>query len=324
MSKQFFATTGALVLAAGALLAQTAPAPTFEVASVKPVDMPTPAQIASGKIHAGMKIDAARVDIGLTSVMELICKAYNVKSYQVQGPSWLSAQVSAQRFDVIAKMPEGATKEQVPQMLQALLADRFKLVVHHDSKEQAVYALVVGKGGPKVKESAPPPAAPPAEAGGPAAASSGSSQVTIQQTGRGATISDGEGTQQKTSMTPDGKIHLELSGITMEKFVTGAIAPFVDRPVIDLTDLKGRYDINMDITMADAMAAARKAGVAVPNAPAASGGPGDAARPADAASDATPGSIFGTIQSMGLKLEPRKMQLDFIVVEKVEKMPTEN
>src|SRR5271157_1537381 len=112
MFKRLLSATGVcLALAAGASYGQTPPTgPTFEVASVKPVDLPGPAAVASGKIHAGMKIDAARVDIGLFSLMQLICKAYDVKEYQVSGPSWLNAQ----RFDIIAKMPEGATKEQVP------------------------------------------------------------------------------------------------------------------------------------------------------------------------------------------------------------------
>lgn len=323
--KQFLTATGVLALAASAVMAQPAAAPAFEVASIKPVDMPTPAQIMSGKIHAGMKIDAARVDIGLTSLQELICKAYDVKPYQVQGPGWLNSQVSAQRFDIIAKMPDGATKEQVPQMLQALLAERFKVAIHHESKEQAVYALVAAKGGMKLKESAPLPAPPAPEAGGPAAASSGSSEVTFKASSGGGTVSDGEGMQQKVNVSPDGKIHLDFSGITMAKFVQGAVTPFVDRPVVDETGLKGRYEISMEISMADAMAVARKAGAAVPsNAPGATGGSPDAARPADAASDSGTSSIFATLQTLGLKLEPRKMPIDLIVVDKAEKMPTDN
>ena len=127
MAKRFFVATGVCVaFSAAALYAQTpAAAPAFEVASIKPVDMPGPAQAASGKIHVGMKIDAARVDIGLFSLTDLICKAYDVKKFQVSGPDWLGTQ----RFDVIAKMPEGATKDQVPQMLQNLLAERFKLEI---------------------------------------------------------------------------------------------------------------------------------------------------------------------------------------------------
>jgi uncharacterized protein (TIGR03435 family) len=323
MRKQLLSATSVLALAAGALLAQTpAAAPTFEVVSIKAVDMPGPAQVASGKIHAGMKIDAARVDIGLISLMELICKAYDVKSFQVQGPDWLKSVFGAQRFDIIAKMPEGSNKSQVPQMLQAMLADRFKLVIRKEKKEQSVLALVVAKGGPKLKESAPMEAAPPPEAGGPTAASTGSSQVSVKANagGTGAVVSDGDGLQQKVSMA-DGKMHYEITGITMAKFVDTGVTPMVDKPVIDVTDLKGRYDITMDIPMAELMNVARKMGAPVPNSP--GGGGADSSRPADAASEPT-GSIYGILQSLGLKLEPRKMPIDLIIVEKVEKLPTDN
>ena len=90
------------------------------------------------------------------SLADLIRVAYRVKPYQLSGPDWMTAE----RFDVLAKMPEGATREQVPEMLKALLAEPFKLAVHRESKEHAVYALVVGKGGPKLKESAPDADAP--------------------------------------------------------------------------------------------------------------------------------------------------------------------
>src|SRR4051794_33928733 len=123
-------------------------APAFEVASIKPSEPITPAMVQSGKIHAGMKIDGARVDIGNFSLAQLIAKAYDIKAYQLQGPSWMVP--TAQRFDVIANLPAGATKEQVPEMLQALLADRFKLVVHKETKDQKVYGLLVGKTGIKM------------------------------------------------------------------------------------------------------------------------------------------------------------------------------
>src|ERR1017187_2232497 len=198
----------ATLLAAGSLLGQT---PAFEVASIKPSEPITPAMVASGKLHAGMKIDGKRVDIGNFGLMQLICKAYDVKAYQVQGPSWLkTVGLSGQRFDIVANLPEGATKEQVPQMLQALLAERFKLVIHRQSKDQAVYAMVIGKGGLKIEESRPPAASPDAAAPNPAV--TGSSSVNVSQTKGGSVVSDGAGRQQKQTLSPDGKsLHLEIS-----------------------------------------------------------------------------------------------------------------
>jgi uncharacterized protein (TIGR03435 family) len=121
----------ALVLVAVVVSGQTPPA--FEVASIKPAPPITTiaAQIQSGKIHVGMTIDAARVDIGFMSLADLIRVAYRVKPYQISGPDWMREE----RFDIVAKLPDGASTDQVPEMLQALLAERFNLKVHRESKE---------------------------------------------------------------------------------------------------------------------------------------------------------------------------------------------
>lgn len=308
MSKAFLA---GVILAAASLTAQT---PAFEVASIKPSQPVTPAMVQSGKLHMGMKIDAARVDIGYFGLMQLICKAYDVKAYQVSGPNWLTA---GQKFDIVASLPQGATKEQVPQMLRALLADRFKLKLRQETKETPVYAMVVGKGGLKMKESAPAPVADP---DAPKTAATGSNSVSISQTKGGATVSDGEGTQQKMSMGADGKsMHLEITHVTTAKLAE-SLSPMVDRPIVDLTGLTGYYDLGLDIAMADLMNAARAQGAAVP---ASAPGGSTSGNPADAASDSG-GSVFTAIQAAGLKLEPRKSPLAMVVIESVEKMPTEN
>jgi uncharacterized protein (TIGR03435 family) len=317
-----------LVLAVGAVFGQAPTAPlSFEVASIKPSPPIDQAKIMSGQpIHAGMKIDASRVDIGNFSVTALILKAYDVKLYQISGPDWvtsLGAQMNAQRFDVVAKMPEGATKEQVPEMLRTLLAERFKLTVHRDTKEHAVYALVVGKGGPKLKESEPDPIAPTvASDGGPVPPpSTGSNQVSISQSGKGAEVSDGQGGKQKMSMGPDGKsMRIEYTKTTMAAFAE-ILTPFVDRPVVDMTELKGNYQVALDLSMEEVMAIAKKVGAPVPG----GRGGGDAGRsPADAAPDPSGSSIFATVQQLGLKLEARKAPIEQIVIDHVEKVPTEN
>ena len=315
MSKNMFSSISvATLLAAGSLLGQT---PAFEVASINPSEPITPAMVASGKLHAGMKIDGKRVDIGNFGMMQLICKAYDVKTYQVSGPSWLQgAGLAGQRFDIVANLPEGATKEQIPQMLQALLAERFKLAIHRDSKDQAIYAMVVGKGPLKIKESGAPPAAPGGEAPNPAV--TGSSSVSVSQTKTGAVVSDGTGKTQKMIPSPDGKsMRFEISGATLAELAEG-LTPMADHPIVDMTGLTGKYDVTLEISMQDLMNAARAAGAAVPAAPAA-----DPSKPAEAASDPG-GSLFTAIQSLGLKLEPRKSPMTFIVVDHVEKMPTEN
>src|ERR1700722_15101648 len=145
---------------AAALFAQRGP--TFEVASIKPAATPTMPDRMAGKIRIGMNIDGARVDIGFLSLADLIRTAYRVKQYQISGPNW----ISSERWDILATLPEGASRDQVPEMLQTLLAERFGLKVNKESKEQAIFALVVGKNGPKLKEAAPDPDAPSAASGG--------------------------------------------------------------------------------------------------------------------------------------------------------------
>src|ERR1700735_3353474 len=126
-----------LLLVAGSAFAQTPAAPlAFDVASVKlgTIDQ---AKIMAGQQHVGLKVEGNRVDIGISSLSELIGMAYKVKYYQIQGPDWLGP--TGQRFDIMAKMPEGATKDDVPQMIETLLADRFKMTIHRTTKDTQVY-----------------------------------------------------------------------------------------------------------------------------------------------------------------------------------------
>jgi len=300
----------------------------FEVATIKPAKMPAQSDMLNGKAHIGMKTDAARVDIGFMSLKDLIGIAYKVKDYQISGPDWIGGM--DERFDVLAKMPDGATKDQVPDMLQALLTERFKLAIHHDTKERSVYALVVGKGGSEMKESPPDPPAPaaaektdavPGEPAEATPAADANPQVKIQKSADGmsgtATVRGPEG-NVKMSYGAAG-MHMELEKMTMAKLAE-AVSRFVDRPVVDMTELKGNYQVALDISLDDLKNVARKAGVAVPGAAPASG---DAGLPSDAATDST-GSVFKSVQQLGLKLEPRKTALDLIVVDHIEKMPTEN
>lgn len=301
-----------LVLAAGAALGQApGPGPAFEVASVKPAAPLDRSQMRSGQMHVGMKVDAARVDIGSMSLADLIRVAYRVKAYQVSGPDWMASE----RFDVLAKLPEGASREQVPEMLQALLAERFKLTVHLEGKEHAVYALVVGKNGPKLKESAPDADAP---------AGVGSAALDVSVSGRGentqVSISGGPIGTAHMSMGPNGTMRLEAPKMNMAA-LADTLSRFFDRPVVDLTELKGSYQVALDLSMEDLRNAARTMGIMGPGMGAGRGG---AQPPADAASDPAGLSIFAAVQQLGLKLEPRKVGIDLVVVDHLEKTPTEN
>jgi len=306
--------------AAGFVLAQ-APAPRleFEVASIKPAQA-LQSQVSSGKIHVGMTIDGARVDIGSLSLADLIPIAFRVKPYQVSGPDWMSAE----RFDVIGKIPDGAAKDQVPEMLQALLADRFKLTIHRENRDQSIYALVVAKGGPKLKESVPEPEAPESADDaqkGIAIGTADRSQVRVTPDGKGGMVTrGGQAGTTRIAPGPDGSMHMEASRVTMAQ-LADSLSGFVDRPVVDMTDLKGNYQVTLEISMADIMRAARRVGLPVAQPP---GGSLGAGAPADAASDPSSSSIFATVQQLGLKLEPRKAPIETIVVDHLEKTPTDN
>jgi uncharacterized protein (TIGR03435 family) len=111
---------------------------------------------------------------------------------------------------------------------------------------------------------------------------------------------------------------MAFSQMTISKFVD-LVGKLVDKPVVDQTEMKGKYDISLDMGMSDMMNMARAAGVGMPMM-----GGGGGRGPADGASDPSGGSIFQTVQALGLKLEPKKLPLDTIVVDKGDKVPTEN
>jgi uncharacterized protein (TIGR03435 family) len=140
-------------LVTGVACAQTAAdRSAFDVASVKPAAPLDMAKLAAdaqaGKMpKLGARIEGSRAEFTYVALKELIAYAYKVKSYQISGPDWLTTQ----RFDIVAKLPDGASKDDAPKMLQALLAERFKLTAHRDNQEHPVLGLVVGKGGPKMK-----------------------------------------------------------------------------------------------------------------------------------------------------------------------------
>jgi uncharacterized protein (TIGR03435 family) len=122
----------------------------FEVASIKisrdPGTVPVCFVPCTGE---RVTVEGNRVDIRFMSLYQLIVRAYRIKLYQLSGPNWMTSQ----KFDILTKMPEGVSEERIPEMLQTLLAERFRLSVHRESKERSVYALVVGRNGSKLKAS---------------------------------------------------------------------------------------------------------------------------------------------------------------------------
>jgi uncharacterized protein (TIGR03435 family) len=121
-----------------------AQSPAFEVASIKPF------QGLAANVY--MHTSGPRVTISEYGLPGLLMTAYQVEPWQISGgPVWMESD----RFNIVANAPgeSAPTPEQVRQMLQTLLADRFQLKVHREKKEGPVYVLVVDKKGPKLKPS---------------------------------------------------------------------------------------------------------------------------------------------------------------------------
>lgn len=117
------------------------------MASIKPS---APPGTGANRVLGGMHIDGSQVNWTFLSLKDYIVSAYRVRIYQIAGPDWLGTE----RFDIDAKLPGGGSPQDAPRMLQTLLADRFHLQIHREQKDFAVYGLVVGKGGLKMKEPA--------------------------------------------------------------------------------------------------------------------------------------------------------------------------
>jgi uncharacterized protein (TIGR03435 family) len=116
----------------------------FEVASIKPAP-PISSERGSVGRPPGVRMDKVQASFGGMSLSALISYAYGIKLAQISGPDWLSTE----RFDIVTKLPEGGSTERVPEMMQRLLAERFGMKFHRESKAFPVYALVTAKAGVK-------------------------------------------------------------------------------------------------------------------------------------------------------------------------------
>ena len=181
----------------GAFGQPAAPRPEFEVASIKPAPPQAP-----GRVSTRMSADAGRLSYTNVSVSDVIAQAYRVQHNQISGPAWLDTE----RFDIAAKIPAGTAMDQIPQMFQALLADRFKLRLHREKKELPIYALVSRKNGPKLQH----------------AESSGGLSIGYNP----------------------GRAHLS-GNVTMAWFVDYP-AVRLGRPVLDQTALEGAFAISLE------------------------------------------------------------------------------
>jgi len=223
--------------------------PTYDVATVKFDNC------------GGAKSNRASADQLISTnqtLKQLVVLAYSVQPYQVTGPAWMESVC----FDITAKYPPGTKFSDRWLMLRSLLEDRFKLAVHHETKEMSGYALIVAKSGFKLKPVDP---------------------------GEGSTTGGNQG-----RVWTFGARKIEMSSLAYE------LADSLGDVVVDMTGLSGVYDFQLRWAS------------------------DDMSSPASSEPNEAP-SIYTALQdTLGLTLQRQKVSVDMIVVDHVERIPTEN
>ena len=264
----------------------------FEVASIRP------SNLQGAQFTAGVHVDGAQVQFSLVPLITYIGYAYDVRNYQIAGPDWLRSEF----FDIVAKLPDPSAAKQRSEMLRSLLADRFGLKVHRETRDFPVYVLEVAKSGLNVKEQPRDPASEVDE--------KVPSNVTVSGDRAGTTFNLGGG-----SFFSAGEKGIEGRKLSMAAFAY-LLTPFLDHPTVDKTGLKGVYDFVFDISPEDLRAmgirSAVNAGVPLPP------------QMLRALDNASGDSLIESLRKLGLTLVSRKEPLEVIVVDAMQKVPTDN
>jgi uncharacterized protein (TIGR03435 family) len=303
-------------VAAIALAQEPVPRPpaAFDVASVKAAA--TPARepmfcLLPCSPGERLTVEGSRVDIRNMSLQRLIVAAYRIKPYQLSGPDWMSGE----RFDIAARIPAGVAADRLPEMLQALLAERFKLAIHRDNKDLPVYALVLGKNGSKLQPAkAEAASAPLPETDGSRPLYTPQGDARILPDGGAVAKSELLGTIH-SGPGPHGGMQFEFLNLSLPGLAE-LLGPHMDRPVVDQTGISGSYHFLLP-ELGPGGEGRRKGG-------------GDGGRAgSDAADTEKPRDVFAeelfaVIERAGLKLEKSKAPVETIVVEHLEKTPTAN
>jgi len=328
---RLFATAG-LTLVTGLLCAQApAPTPAFEVASIRLANPPTPEARRSGQFFQGTKIDAARLDFGYVTIYDLLPWAFHVKQYQIVAPSW----TREARWNIQATLPSGTSERQAPDMMKSLLVDRFKLTYHVEKRDQPVWELTVAAGGPKLEKPKPGDEFKEWDGSFPGFRFAG------------GLLQNNQVISGRIMDQPNCNMRWEFLPLTMNTF-SNALTLFLNRPVVDETALPGEYRLALDINV-DTMTAINEnmaASMALPAPGGGGGGRGRAAGGDDGggrgqaprgpaqglaqcleAAAGSPGStamLFTAVQKLGLKLQQGRAAIDTIVIDHLERTPTEN
>jgi uncharacterized protein (TIGR03435 family) len=262
--------------------AQTSANQVFEVASVKPN------KTGDGRIMFGLQ-PGGRFNATNVTLRMLLRQAFNVQEFQiVGGPDWMTSD----RFDVVAKAPEGEfTADLMRPMLRTLLAERFKLVVHNETRDMAIYALVKarndGKLGPNISPAAIDCAA------------------TMRGRRGGPPPSPPQPGQKLECGFMIGPGRMNAGGMPLSNLAQ-TLSPQVGRIVLDKTELTGNYDLELTYSL-------EGLGSVFPG-----GGP-PLVNGAPAPIDANQPNLFTALQEqLGLKLDSQRGPVDVIVIDSVQ------
>lgn len=217
-----------------------------------------------------------RIHYSGVSLKMILARAYGMRPYQISGPGWMETE----RYDIDAKYPADTKPEEFRLMLQTLLTDRFKLVLHRETQEMSRFRLVVAKGGPKLSPAKKLP------------------EYKDDEERRAAMQKQVKANMEAMMRRPHSGPFRSLgqSDATMAKLAEN-LSGYVDRPVTDDTGLEGSYSFSLEWSPDE-------------SAPA-----GDNSLP----------SIFSAVQEqLGLKLDPEKGPVEFLVIERAEKKPVAN
>jgi uncharacterized protein (TIGR03435 family) len=196
-----------ILFASWGALAQSPASPiAFDAVSIKPSPPPGPNRSI---FVGGPRRDPGRVTFSNIPIKYVIGTAYGIETNaRIEGgPSWIDSEM----YDIVGTLPAATTSDQVLVMLQTLLAERCKLAVRHEARDQAVYAFVIAKDGPKLKSHDP--------------------------------LNQGNGNRSSRG-------HLELHNVTLTQ-LGNFLQNELGRPVVDGTGLAGKYDVVLDWTPAD-------------------------------------------------------------------------
>jgi uncharacterized protein (TIGR03435 family) len=237
-----------------------------------------------------------------TQARRLLMAAFALPLDQISGSDWVMGQDA--RFDISAIVPAGATKEQANEMLLNLLTERFHLTYHREKKDFDLYALVVAKGGPKLKDAA--------TADGPLPERPQNGTQTV------AAPLDRDGFPQLPAGRPgfqgrgaNGVTRQTYRMATPEMLLSGLQFQLRPSRTVDKTGLTGKYDFTLAFSSAGLPGSMGRVAVAP--------SPGEADQP-----DGAPDLFTALEKQLGLKLEKSRTQLDVIVIDHMDKQPTEN